>query len=58
MLAKASVSLAQTQRLMRHSMPTLTARTYLKLRIEDGHVAVAKIDGAGAPSPKRVRATR
>lgn len=54
MLAKAGVPLAQTQRLMRHSTPTLTAKTYLKLRIEDGHDAVAKIDGA-VPRPVKRR---
>jgi len=54
LLARAGVSLAQTQRLMRHSTPALTARTYLKLRIEDGHDAVAKIDGTGGkPSARK-----
>jgi integrase len=44
MLARAGVGLVQAQRLMRHSTPTLTANIYTRLRLDDGHAAVAKID--------------
>jgi integrase len=53
LLAKAGVPLPQAMRLMRHSTPALTAKTYTRLRLEDGHAAVAKIDGASdTPSLK------
>jgi hypothetical protein len=51
---KANVPLVQAQRLLRHSTPTLTANIYTRLRIEDGHAAVAKID-AKRPLAKRKR---
>lgn len=49
LLARNGVSLAQAQRLMRHSDPKLTANVYTRLRIEDGHGAVAKIDAVIKP---------
>lgn len=56
LLARSGVSLAQAQRLMRHSTPALTANVYTKLRIEDGHAAVARIDGASTKE-QRARPT-
>jgi integrase len=48
-LALAGVSLVQAQKLMRHSDPKLTANIYTRLRREEAHEAVAKIDiGGGA----------
>jgi integrase len=44
MLARAGVSLVQAQRLMRHSDPKLTANVYTRLRLDDAHEAVARID--------------
>jgi integrase len=44
MLARAGVSLVQAQRLMRHSDPKLTANIYTRLRLDDAHEAVARID--------------
>ena len=43
-LARAGVSLVQAQKLMRHSDPKLTANIYTRLRLDDAHEAVAKID--------------
>jgi len=42
-LARAGVSLAQAQKLARHSTPTLTANHYVKLELLDGQAAVAKL---------------
>lgn len=56
MLAKAGVSLAQAQRLMRHSDPKLTAMVYTKLRIEDGHEAVGRIDSVPPLRAPRMQA--
>ena len=47
MLARAGVSLVQARRLMRHSDPKLTANVYTRLRLDDGHEAVARIDPCG-----------
>ena len=63
LLARAGVSLAQAQKLMRHSTPVLTANVYVKLQMDDAREAVAKIDvgvGAesGASSPPRKAAAR
>ncbi len=44
MLARAGVSLVQAQKLMRHSDPKLTANIYTRLRLDDAHEAVARID--------------
>ena len=44
MLTRAGVSLVQAQRLMRHSDPKLTANIYTRLRLDDAHAAVAKIE--------------
>lgn len=44
LLAVNDVTLTQAQRLLRHSDPKLTANVYTKLRLEDAHAAVAKID--------------
>jgi integrase len=43
-LARAGVSLVQAQKLLRHSDPKLTANIYTRLRLDDAHAAVAKID--------------
>ncbi len=53
LLARAGVSLVQAQRLMRHSDPKLTANIYTRLRLDDGHAAVARID-LTAEGPRRV----
>lgn len=57
-LARAGVSLAQTAALMRHGDPKLTQQVYTRLRIEDGHAAVAKIDGGWGTSTQRAREGR
>ncbi len=46
-LARAGVPLATTQKIMRHSTPTLTAKHYTHLRTEDMADAIARV-----PSPK------
>jgi len=46
LLCRAGVSLAQAQKLMRHSDPKLTANIYTRLELSDGHAAVARIDGS------------
>ncbi len=53
LLARAGVSLAQAQKLMRHSTPTLTANVYVRLQMDDAREAVGRIDvGAGSgPAP-------
>ena len=57
MLARAGVSLVQAQTLMRHSDPKLTANIYTRLRLDDGHAAVARIDiGPHADRKQRRRA--
>jgi len=43
-LARNGVSLAQAQKLARHSTPLLTANHYTKLELVDAHAAVAKVD--------------
>ena len=56
LLARAGVSLAQAQKLMRHSTPVLTANVYVKLQMDDAREAVARIDvgvGAGSAGPRR-----
>jgi integrase len=62
LLARAGVSLAQAQKLMRHSTPVLTANVYVKLQMDDAREAVARIDvGGGAESaaaPPRKVASR
>jgi integrase len=50
MLARAGVSLAQAQKLMRHSTPALTANVYVKLQMDDAREAVARIDVRGLAS--------
>jgi hypothetical protein len=56
-LGRAGVSLAQAQKLARHSTPVLTANVYTKLELVDAHAAVAKIDGAKpAQNPDELRA--
>jgi integrase len=47
MLARAGVSLVQAQKLMRHSDPKLTSVIYTRLRLDDAHEAVARIDIGG-----------
>jgi integrase len=49
-LARAGVSLVQAQRLMRHSDPKLTANIYTRLRLDDAHAAVARIDLGATPA--------
>ena len=44
LLARAGVSLAQAQKLMRHSTPALTANIYTRLEMDDARDAVARID--------------
>jgi integrase len=51
-LARAGVSLALAQKLMRHSTPVLTANIYMRLELHDEAAAVAKID-TFAPAKKR-----
>ncbi len=41
-LARADVSLAMAQKLMRHSDPRLTANVYTKLELHDAHAAVGR----------------
>ena len=50
LLARAGVTLAQAQKLMRHSTPQLTANVYVKLQMDDARDAVAKIDVGGRRS--------
>ncbi len=45
-LARADVTLAQAQKLARHSTPTLTANSYTRLQLSDGAAAVARLDVA------------
>jgi integrase len=60
--AQAGASLAQAQKLMRHSTPLLTANIYTRLQMDDAREAVARIDvGVGAESgvvasPRKVAA--
>ncbi len=42
-LSRADVSLAQAQRLLRHSTPTLTARIYTRLELHDARGAARKL---------------
>ena len=44
LLARADISLAQAQKLMRHSTPTLTANVYVKLQMDDAREAVSKLN--------------
>ena len=44
LLARAGVTLAQAQKLMRHSTPVLTANVYIKLEMDDAREAVGRID--------------
>ena len=57
--ARAGVSLAQAQKLMRHSTPALAANIYTRLQMDDARDAVAKIDVGGKkmrrPAPARRR---
>ena len=60
LLARAGVSLAQAQKLMRHSTPALTANIYTRLQMDDARDAVMKIDvgvgeqaEAGQPIPRK-----
>jgi len=46
-LARAGVTLALAQKLMRHSTPVLTANVYTKLELHDRQDAVARLDPAG-----------
>jgi integrase len=55
LLARAGVTLAQAQKLMRHSTPALTANLYTRLQMDDARDAVMKIDvgveGLGEEGP-------
>ena len=62
-LARTGAPLTLTQKLMRHSTPTLTANVYTRLSLHDGRAAVAAIDlpfgkssrGAGRGAKARTR---
>jgi hypothetical protein len=43
---------------MRHSTPTLTSNIYTRLRLDDGHAAVARIDIGPRPKKPRRRKAR
>ena len=58
LLARAGVSLAQAQKLMRHSTPALTANYYVKLEMDDAREAVGRIDVGGGKSKQQVRGRR
>jgi integrase/recombinase XerC len=60
LLARAGVSLAQRQALMRHSDPKLTANVYTRLEAADAVAAVEKIDAPTVPKtyPKPCISTR
>jgi hypothetical protein len=50
-LARAGVSLAMAQRLLRHSTPILTASIYTRLELHDARGAVAKLDAPPTSEP-------
>jgi len=58
LLARAGVSLAQAQKLMRHSTPALTANVYTKLEMDDAREAVGRIDVYGRKGKERRRKPR
>lgn len=54
-LGRAGVSLAQAQKLARHSTPVLTANVYTKLELVDAHEAVAKLERRPEETPDNLR---